>query len=62
MWGAVRIVITLAVLAAVFVGISTYLESTSMPSSVQRASNRLKDAEAFEASRMRTSTRGAGSS
>lgn len=54
MWGAARIVITLAVLAAVFVGISTYLESTSMPSSVQRATNRLKDAEAFEASRMRT--------
>jgi hypothetical protein len=55
MAGIFKTLLVLAVIVAAFVCISVYVESTSgMPSSVQRSYNKLKDAEAFEASRART--------
>jgi hypothetical protein len=63
MWGWMRVLITVAVIAAIFTGISLYVESSGMPSAVQRASNKLRDDEAFEASRARAGvTRSGGSS
>jgi len=53
MLGWVRLILISLVVVGVFASISIYLESSAMPSSVQRSYNKLKDAEAFEATRMR---------
>lgn len=54
MLGWVKLLIIFLVVVGIFASISIYLESSAMPSSVQRSYNKLKDAEAFEGARMRS--------